>query len=251
GGMSAIYLGEDINSPDSVCVVKEMCDYFLSPDEKSEAIYMFEVEAFMLLSLRHPGIPSIRDYFIEEDNCYLVMEYIEGVNLGDLLHEHPEKKLPEKDVLTWGIQMCDILEYLHSCVPPIIHRDIKPYNFIKRNSDDKIIIIDFGIASLFDSGQTNNLVGTPGYVAPEQFECRIHTRSDIFSLGATLHHLLTGRDPSEGIPFEFKPVRAIRPDLSEDIEKIIQRALEKDMNKRFNCAKEMKEALRKVVRRKT
>jgi len=244
GGMATLYLGEEHDG--RLCIIKEMYDYFPSPEEKRISASMFEAEAFMLLSLNHPGIPEIMDFFIEDDKYYLVMEYIEGENLSDLLYNYYQEGFPEKDILSYGIQICDILECLHSYIPPVIHRDINPNNFIKRDSDGKITMIDFGIATIFEPEGTVTLTGTPGYIAPELYESYVDVRSDIFSLGVTLHQLLTGQDPSEGIPFEFEPVRKFKPSLSHEIEKIIEKSLEKDREKRFNSVIDMKQEFLKI-----
>lgn len=242
GGMSTIYLSEDFKEK-TICIVKELRDYFSNDSEKDDAIYMFEVESYMLVTLKHPGIPLINNYFPEKGNYYLVMEYIDGINLEELFTDSRGRGLPEREVISWGIQICYILEYLHSHNPPIIHRDIKPDNFIKRISDGRLMIIDFGIATLYDPDYFYPLVGTPGYISYEQYEGKLHMRSDIYSLGVTLHQLLTGKDPTEGIPFEFEPLCEINPVLSPGLEKVIEKALERDMDKRYSSAEEFRKAL--------
>ncbi len=247
GGMANLYLGEEVNNK-SKCVIKEMYSSVMSPEEKISFISMFEVEAFMLISLNHPAIPSIKDFFIEDDNYYIIMEYIEGINLSDLLYTSYKGGFSEEEVISIGIEICDILECLHSNIPPVIHRDINPGNFIKRDRDNKIILLDFGIATIFEHGHAETLIGTPGYIAPELYEGHIDIRSDIFSLGVTLYELLTCIDPCERIPFEFELLRSVKPCISEKMEEIIQKSLNKDIDKRFNSVTEMKEELLDLYR---
>ena len=242
GGMSTIYLAEDLNFDGLVCVIKEMSDVFKDPEEREYAIQKFKEEAFILAKLRHPNIPVVSNHFIEEGKYNIVMDYIDGINLEDLLMDSVVKGLAEEDVISWSIQICEILEYLHAQVPPIIHRDIKPSNFIKRE-DGKIIIIDFGIAKIFEPKKMGTLIGTPGYISPEQYAGQIDIRSDIFALGATIHQLLTGKDPGQGVPFDFPPVCSMRPDVSKGIEEIINKSLQQEMDKRYRNTTEMKQAL--------
>jgi len=243
GGMSTIYQAEDLEEK-GICVVKEMSDYYNSPAQKIDAIYRFEAEAYMMVSLNHPGIPGVKNYFVENDKYYLVMEYIKGINLGEMFYIAGSECILEEEVILWGIDICNTLEYLHSQNPPIIHRDINPFNFIKRDGDEKIILIDFGISTpLFEIDSHEVLIGTPGYIAPEQYEGKIDIRSDIYSLGVTLHQLLTGYDPSSGLPFEFPPLRLFRPEISEWMEILIDKALQIDMEERFSDAGEFREAL--------
>ncbi len=245
GGMSTIYLAEDLNFDGLVCVIKEMSDVFKDPEEREYAIQKFKEEAFILAKLRHPNIPVVSNHFIEEGKYNIVMDYIDGINLEDLLMDSVVKGLAEEDVIEWAIQICEILEYLHAQTPPIIHRDIKPSNFIKRE-DGKIIIIDFGIARIFEPKKMGTLIGTPGYISPEQYAGQIDIRSDIFALGATIHQLLTGKDPGQGVPFDFPPVCSMRPDVSKGIEEIVNKSLQQEMDKRYRSTTEMKQALMRL-----
>lgn len=243
GGMSTIYLANDLTFDDLPCVIKEMSDVFKDAQEKEYAVQKFREEALILARLRHPNIPVVSNHFIENGKYYIIMDYIEGINLEDLLMGSIIKGLAEEDVIDWGIQICEILEYLHSRKPPIIHRDIKPSNFIKREVDGQIILIDFGIAKIFEPKKVGTLIGTPGYIAPEQYAGQVDIRTDIFALGVTIHQLLTGKDPGQGMPFDFPPVTTMRPDVSEGMEKILDKALQRDPDKRFNSAGEFRNAL--------
>ena len=243
GGMSTIYLAEDVNFDGLIYVVKEMSDVFKDDEERDYAIQKFKEEAFILAKLRHPNIPVVSNHFLENGKYYIVMDYIEGINLEDLLMDSVVKGLAEDDVLDWGIQICEILEYLHAETPPIIHRDIKPSNFIKREPDGRIIIIDFGIARIFEPKKMGTLIGTPGYISPEQYAGQIDIRSDIFALGATMHQLLTGKDPAQGVPFDFPPITSMRPDVSKKMEEIIEKCLQQEMDNRYANSTELKDAL--------
>ena len=243
GGMSTIYLAEDVTFDGLIYVIKEMSDVFTDDEEREYAIKKFKEEAYIQAKLRHPNIPVVNNHFLENNKYYIVMDYVEGINLEDLLQDSPVKGLSEKDVGDWAIQICEILEYLHSEDPPIIHRDIKPSNFIKREPDGRIMIIDFGIAKIFETQETVTLTGTPGYIAPELYRGQTDTRADIYALGATMHQLLTGRDPSLAAPFAFPTITSIRPDVSKIMEKIIEKCLEKELEDRYSSATALKNDL--------
>ncbi len=243
GGMSTIYLAEDVNFDGLIYVVKEMSDVFKDEEEREYAIQKFKEEAFILAKLRHPNIPVVSNHFVENGKYYIVMDYIEGINLEDLLMDSVVKGLAEEDVVDWAVQICEILEYLHIQIPPIIHRDIKPSNFIKREPDGRIMIIDFGIARIFEPKKMGTLIGTPGYISPEQYAGQIDIRSDIFALGATMHQLLTGKDPAQGVPFDFPPLTSMRPDVSKKFEEIIEKCLQQEMDNRFATSTDLKNAL--------
>ncbi len=243
GGMSTVLKAEDQNLGNSICVIKEMSNYFNSQKERIYAIQKFKEEAFILAKMRYSNIPVVTDYFVENDKYYLVMNYIYGKNLKQVLLAHKDKRLSEDEVKNIGIQICGILEYLHNLNPPIIHRDLKPTNFIMEEGTGKVILIDFGIARKFEPEKTGTLIGTPGYMAPEQYIGKIDLKSDIFGLGATLHHLITGEDPADRESLEFSLVTKLRPEISLHMENIISRALEQDTARRFRSATEMKQAL--------
>lgn len=228
GGMGAVYLAEDQQVFNRLCVVKEMLPYFTTPAERQQAEQNFEREARLLASLRNPGIPQVYDYFIENNNYYLAMEWVEGENLEDRLARQGGP-LPETDVLDYAQQLAGILVYIARQNPPVIHRDIKPANIIV-GADGQVKLVDFGIAKTAVPSQTGKsiILGTPGYAPPEQYSGQTEPRTDIYALGATLHHLLTGRDPRNAAPFQFPPVRALAPGVSPELEKIIAEMLQPD-----------------------
>lgn len=209
GGFGAVYRAEDTQLGGRLVAIKEMHPQSsLSAQENAEATEAFKKEALLLAELLHPNLPRIYDHFSEGGNWYLVMDYIEGETLEEYLGKTADGYLPLTEALAIGLQLCDVLDYLHTRQPPIIFRDLKPLN-IMHTSSGHLYLIDFGIARLFKPGQAKDTVafGSPGYAAPEQYgKTQTTPRSDIYSLGATLHQMLTGADPSLN-PFRFAPLR--------------------------------------------
>jgi len=244
GGMGAVYQATDTRLGHKVVAVKEMSDAAITdPLEKQQVRQAFEREAQMLATLNHPNLPRVTDHFSEGGKQYLVMDFIEGRTLEEILNQTPGF-LDEKQALDWGVQLCEVLDYLHSQQPPVIFRDLKPTN-IMLHRDGKVKLIDFGIARLFKPGKTADTVsfGTAGYAPPEQYgKGQTDARSDIYALGATLHHLLTGRDPAQ-TPFHFLPVRSLNSSVSEAVDQTILRAVEQDPNQRWQTARQMHSAL--------
>lgn len=245
GGMSTVYLALDLRFAQvrRLCAVKEMISHLADPRMRALAQQSFEREAALLATLSHPAIPKIFDYFIEGERSYLVMEYIPGQDLESLLQQ-TGGMLPVEEVVGWALQICDVLHYLHSHNPPIIFRDLKPSN-IMVDAQGRVFLVDFGIAKLFQGGQRGTMVGTEGYSPPEQYRGVADPRTDIYALGATLHHLLTRQDPRLEPPFSFHehPIRRANPAVPEALAQVIMRALEYDPDRRFRSALEMKQAL--------
>lgn len=208
GGMGAIYLAEDLNAFNRLRVVKEMLDYFdvNDPQQVVNARQRFEDEARTLAHLRHAGIPDINAHFSERGRHYIVMEYVEGENLETLLAQ----PIKTDQILAYGIQVCEILTYLATCVPPVIHHDIKPANIVIDKASNRARLVDFGTAkarlTVQPGGQVglqkSSIYGTAGYAPPEQYKGQSEPRSDVYALAATLYHLLTGDDPGQH-PFQF------------------------------------------------
>lgn len=245
GGMGAIYLADDTRFSNRVCVIKEMLDHFTDEEQRAIATSNFLREADMLSSMHHEGIPEVYDRFSEGNRHYLVMEYIQGIDLEQKL-EQASEPFDEKSVLNWAIQICDILSYLHNQKPPIIYRDMKPANIILTKSG-KIYMVDFGIARFFNPIKKGTMVGTQGYAPPEQYRGLMEPRSDIFALGATMHHLLTSRDPQEEPPFSFPKVRQLNNKISQSTEKLIEKSLEKDAGDRYESAEDMIKAIMRIT----
>lgn len=248
GGAGAVYLATDSQLFDRRVAVKELIDQFASEDERRQAVERFSREAQMLVQLRHANLPDVLSYFSEDDRQYLVMEYIEGHTLLDLLRRGAGS-LPPALVVEWGRQICDVLSYLHSRVPPVIFRDLKPTN-IMLDAQGHIKLIDFGTARLFDNSKNTDTLkmGSIGYAPPEQYQGQGQTspQTDIYALGATLHQLLTDQDPSAK-PFVFTPPSLLRPEVPEGISRAVMRALNLDTAQRFGSALEMRRALEQGV----
>jgi len=239
GGMGTVYKAE---SGGKLYAVKEMQDTFTNPKDRQDAINRFMAEALILARLSHPHIPRVHRHFIENDRYYLVMDFVEGEDFEAILDHQGGKGLPEEQVLTWALQLCAVLEYLHGQTPPVIFRDLKPANIMLRPNGD-ISLIDFGIAKLFNPARQGTLIGTPGYAAPEQYQGLAEPRSDIFALGATLHHLLTGRDPQQHPPFNFLPATAVNPAITPTMEAVLQKALRMNLEERWASMREVRQAL--------
>lgn len=252
GGMGAVYLTQDLRFTGVIrmCAVKEMVSTTPDPHVRRLAVQSFEREANLLVQLNHPGIPKIYDFFTESVRSYLVMEYVEGDDLENIL-ENTEGMLKEDMVLDWAIQVSDVLVYLHDQTPPIVFRDLKPSNIMLRKQNNRIALIDFGIAKAFEAGQKGTMIGTEGYSPPEQYRGVADPRGDIYALGATLHHLLTKRDPRLEPPFTFhdEPARLLNPALSEETNAVIMKALEYEPEKRYQSAQALKEALMAAQRK--
>ncbi len=246
GGMGAVYSARDMHFPnvEKKVAVKEMINIARDPVIHDTIVRNFEREANLLATLNHPSIPRIYDYFTQDDRSYLIIEFIEGQDLEAILAA-TQDFLPEVQVVNWAIELCDVLSYLHNNKPePIIFRDIKPSN-IMVNPQGHILLVDFGIARTFHTGQKGTMIGTEGYSPPEQYKGEATQRADIYALGATLHHLLTRRDPRMEPPFSFeeRKVRSINPAISSELEAVIMKALCYEPDKRYSTADEMKEAL--------
>ena len=245
GGMGAVYRARDLrfSAVEKTVAVKEMNNSAPDPRLRQIGIQNFEREANILAGLSHPAIPKIFDYFSESNRSYLILEFIDGHTMEDLLEDR-RQPFDQEQVIEWALQVCDVLAYLHSQKPPVIFRDVKPGNLMIRH-DGRVMVIDFGIAKVFEHGQRGTMIGTEGYSPPEQYRGVAEPRGDLYALGATLHHLLTARDPRLEPPFTFheRPIRLFNPDASPEVESAIARSLAYDVQERFSSAAEMGIAL--------
>ena len=246
GGMGSVYRARDLHFPNVVklVAVKEMINQAPDPLVRQTIVQNFEREANILATLSHPAIPRIYDYFTLDNRSYLVLEFVNGKDL-DVILSQTDGFMPEEQVLGWGIELCDVLVFLHSHKPdPIIFRDMKPSN-VMVNQHNHIVLVDFGIAKSFQAGQKGTMIGTEGYSPPEQYRGEASTSADIYALGATLHHILSRRDPRLEPPFSFpeRPLRKINTSVSVELETVINTALQYSPEDRFKTIEDFKEAL--------
>jgi len=249
--MGSVYRSRDLHFPNVVklVAVKEMVNLAPDPQMRKTIVENFEREANILATLTHPSIPSIFDYFSNEDRSYLVLEYINGKDLEAVVRDS-EGFLPTAQVISWMLELCDVLSFLHGHKPDqIIFRDMKPSNVMVDNRGH-IMLVDFGIAKQFQTGQKGTMIGTEGYSPPEQYRGEATHLADIYALGATVHHLLTKKDPRLEPPFSFheRPINKFNQDVSPEIEVVISRALEYEPADRYPNIAEMKEALAAAAR---
>jgi hypothetical protein len=225
-----------------------MLPYYSTPDEKAEAEAKFEREARLLANLRHPSIPQVYDYFIEQNRYYLVMEFVDGDNLEEKL-DKSGGRLPEADVIEYAGQVASVLAYISRQTPPVVHRDIKPANIIVDKNTGQVKLVDFGIAreeAPATGPVQSSALGTPGYSPPEQYSHRTEPRSDVFALGATMHHLLSGIDPRQATRlFNYPPLSQAAPGTAPALEALVNRMLDNDPANR-PAAIEVRNELKKV-----
>lgn len=226
GGMGSVYKAADTQEENRLVAIKEMSQASLTVERLGEAQERFRLEAEMLGQLSHPNLPRVIDSFAECGRSYLVMEYIDGQTLMQLLLDSPERQLPVDQVVRYAIQLCDVLTYLHQQTPAIIFRDLKPSN-VMVTSDGHVYLIDFGIARMFKQGKMQDTIplGSEGFCPPEQFGTgQTSPRSDLYSLGATLYYCLTGKNPRTNKPtlFDFAPIADYNATVPSDLDKLIQ-----------------------------
>ena len=256
GGMGAIYKAEDLRLEGRTCAVKEMwTSVNVGGGENLEQVQVqFHREASVLARLDHPNLPKVSDYFAESNRDYLVMDFVPGKDLKQLMDEARQKAkiLPEKSVLDWAGQILDALEYLHTQDPPVLHRDIKPAN-IRLTPTGVIKLVDFGLVKLMVSDKERTVTvlqgrGTAQYTPLEQYGGDTgHTdvRSDIYSLGATLYHLLTNQAPADAKsrylrPESYVPPSEINPDISPRVEAAIMHAVAMHPSERLGSIAEFR-----------
>lgn len=245
GDFGPVYVARDLRFPSvkELLVVKEFTGSSSNPTMHELAFRNFERQADLLATLSHPAIPRVHDYFSKGERSYIALEYIEGSDTMSILDES-EGFIPEGRIVKWAIGVCDALQYLHGQRPlPIIHRDVKPQHIIVGPSD-AVHLVGFSIARIFQPGQKASPTGTQAYAAPEQFAGDVAPTTDIYALGATMHHLLTAHAPSQHPLRDPKaPVRSINPERSQGVEAIVERATQENPQDRFQSAGDMMLAL--------
>ncbi len=248
GGFGAVYKAADTQFGNRLVAVKEMSQSNMNAQELLEATLAFKREALMLAGLTHPNLPRIYEQFIDNGRSYLVMDFIDGKTLEDHLTDLGHTRLPIAKTLTIGLQLCDVLSYLHSRQPPIIFRDLKPAN-VMLTLTGHMYLIDFGIARHFKPGQSKDTtaLGSTGYAAPEQYgKSQTTVRADIYSLGATLHQLVTGLDPSDS-PFTFAPVVLKDTPTLAGLDTLLAAMVSVDINKRPATVLAVKQELQRLA----
>ena len=228
GGMSTVYLALDtvLNKQWAAKEIKDVSD----PEQRELIVQSIVTEANMIKSFDHPAIPRIVDLVDESGTLYVIMDYVEGRSLSAVLATDGPQ--PEDEVVNWGLQLCDALEYLHRRTPPVIYRDMKPSNVMLK-PNGLVQIIDFGIAREYrdDGGMVTAAMGdtvqlgTRGYAPPEQYGGGGQTdaRTDVYALGATMYTMLTGKNPAEP-PYQILPLRQVDASLSPALERVIAKA---------------------------
>lgn len=240
GGMSVVYMAINEKANKTWAVKEVRKDGVLDFEAVRQGLV---VETDILKKLKHANLPSIIDVIEDEKTFLIVMDYIEGRSLSKTLEEYGAQ--PQEYVIEWAKQLCDVLGYLHSREPAIIYRDMKPANIMLK-PDGNLTLIDFGTAREFKEKNLadTTCLGTVGYAAPEQFGGMGQTdaRTDIYCLGATLYHLVTGLNPSEP-PYEIKPIRQVNPGLSSGLERILLKCTQRNPDDRYQSAAELMYAL--------
>ncbi len=234
GGQAVTYLASRSDEPEIKVILKEFLLPLFIESARKKVTERFERDARLLKNLNHPQIVKLHDYFIEESRAFLVLEYIEGVNLREKVER--DGKLTEPQIIKLALQMAAILDYLHSCTPPIVHRDFTPENLII-NSSGLIKLIDFDVA--LEASQlygSSNTAGKTNYLPPEQFRGQACPQSDIYALGATMLYLVTGR---EAEPMQKSQAKIIVPEISDGLDQIIATCTEPELERRYQRAAEV------------
>ncbi len=248
GGFGAVYKAEDTQEQNRLVAIKEIGLRGLTPQQVIEATGAFNREVALLSDLKHKSIPRIYAHFTDAEHWYLVMDFIEGMTLEEYRLKSASACLPLEETLTIGIQLCDVLHYLHSHHPPIIFRDVKPAN-VMLTPGKQLYLIDYGVARYYRAGKSRDTIafGSPGFAPPEQYgKAQTTAQSDIYSLGVTLYQLLTGVDPSLS-PFRFPALRVLDAAQTEELESLIAQMLEMDTQKRPASASAVKEQLQRIL----
>src|SRR6202140_1885297 len=247
GGMGAVYKAEDTRFGDRPVAIKEMRQSSLNPQELGVATEQFKVEGNMLARLQPPSLPRIYEHFLEGNRWYLVMDFIEGETLDERLRRTPGRKLPPPEALDIGIQLCKVLDYLHKLQPSVVFRALKPSN-VMLTPEGHLYLIDFGIARIFKPGQAKDTkaYGSIGYSAPEQFDREQTTaQADIYSLGITLHEMLSGNIPSL-TPFHLPLLSFPGQPALERLAALIRQMIELDKNKRPASMERVRQELKSI-----
>src|SRR6266496_847860 len=253
GGMGTAVLATDKRTDNKLVVIKELVSDNTDPAKFQEDVRNFKREVATLAHLDHPLISYVTDSFEEDSRYFMVQKYIEGENLEEHINRL-NQPMKERDVLGYTSELLDILDYLEQQTPPIVHRDIKPANIIIGSKDKRAHLVDFGIARADEAKnikrKQTSALGTPGYAPPEQYQGNADPRSDLYALSATLHHVVTNRDPRNYPPFSYPPVRLLNAQISPETEQVLSRELTNDVNQRYQSAAAMKRDVDDILQRR-
>ena len=242
GGQGHAYLAKETSSNVAVVLKEFILPVYVDPEVRRSALENFEKEAKLLKDLSHPQIVHLRDYFVEDHRAYLVLEHVEGQSLQKLVQE--EGQLNEDQTINLAEQMIDILSYLHSQSPAVIHRDFTPDNLILQ-SDGKLKLIDFDVAKQCENNTLGTMVGKHCYMPPEQFRGEARAQSDIYALGASLCFMLTGKEPE---PISVSHPRQLVPGLSTQLNRFIEQCTALELEDRFASTQELSMAFNELKR---
>ncbi|HXR66741.1 MAG TPA: serine/threonine-protein kinase [Ktedonobacteraceae bacterium] len=253
GGYSAVYRGWDTQAGGRSVAIKQITLHGMGTEETIEATNTYNREVEALSELSHPQVPRLYDHFSDPNHWYLVLEYIEGQTLERYIEarEAQSKPFQLEEILRIGLQMCIVLDYLHSRHPPVVFRDLKPDN-IMRTPSGKLYLIDFGIARRYTPGQSRDTqsLGSPGYAAPEQYgRAQTDARTDLYGLGALLHQLLSGKDPSE-TPRSLSPLHLNGQPGNAELEQLLNHLLASDPQDRPASAHDVIRELERIRQRR-
>src|SRR6266702_1090041 len=253
GGMGTAVLATDKRTDNKLVVIKELVSDNTDPAKFQEDVRNFKREVATLAHLDHPLISYVTDSFEEDSRYFMVQKYIEGENLEERM-DRVNQPMKEREVLGLASELLDILDYLAQQTPPIVHRDIKPANIIIGSKDKRAHLVDFGIARADEAKnikrKQTSALGTPGYAPPEQYQGNADPRSDLYALGATMHHVLSNRDPRNYPPFSYPPLRTLNPQLSADVERVIAKAVNNDITQRYQSAAAMRHDIDDILLRR-
>nr|BBH89298.1 hypothetical protein KTC_40490 [Thermosporothrix sp. COM3] len=250
GGAGSALLATDVRL-DKQVVIKELLSNEANVAGWQEEVKHFKQEVAILAHVDHPLMPGVTDHFQEGMRYFMAQEYIEGETLEERLQtlQHP---LQERDVLLYVSDILDLLAYLARLPTPLIHRDIKPANIILSDDEQGVHLVDFGIAraeqNKHERRKRTERFGTAGYAPPELYQGEADPRSDLYALAATMHHVLTNRDPRNYPPFLYPSVRSLNPQLSPELEQVLERALLRDKEQRYQSAAAMKQEIDTILR---
>src|SRR5215471_2921064 len=253
GGMGTALLATDQRTDNKLVVIKELVSDNTDPAKYQDDVRNFKREVATLAHLDHPLISYVTDSFEENSRYFMVQKYIDGENLEEHM-DRVNQPMKEREVLGLASAVLDILDYLAQQTPPIVHRDIKPANIIIGSKNKRAHLVDFGIARADEvkniKRKQTSALGTPGYAPPEQYQGNADSRSDLYALAATMHHLLTNRDPRNYAPFSYPLIRTLNPEVSAETEHLINKAVNNDISQRYQSAMEMKSDVDTILQRR-